>query len=162
MPTDEKSDTLQTTTSIPHFSPNKSSTICASSYGSNHWITYEPRIRCNSYHCRSWMLMSGFIPSLPHNNHRSSNCPKISATLVPLVWITRQNNFGSRSPVHITLWQSIDTRAGHSAEYFHGIPSSDRWSHGAHKSMGRAISASHTSQPERLEYLVTCGNSGTQ
>ena len=147
---------------IPNFSPYKSSTICASSYGFNYGTTYKSRIRHHSHHCRSWMLARSDIPSLPYDDNGSPNCSKIFAASLSLVWTTRQDDFGPRSLIHITFWQSINTGAWYSTKYIHSIPSSNRRPHGMYQPMDRTISTPHSDKSKGLEHMVTCGNGYTQ
>ena len=160
LPTNEESDTSKATTCIPHFRSHKPKTFCTGRHGFNHWTTNQSRIWCHTYDRQPWMLACSNISSLPYDDNRSSDCPKISTTLISLVRTTRQNNFRSRPLVYIAFRQSIGARTGNLTKYIDSIPPSDRQTHWVHKSMGRTISATHTSKPTRLEYMTTCGNRG--
>ena len=160
--TNEKFDTSETTTGIPHFCSNSPETFRTSRYGLNHWTSPQPRIRCNPHHRRSWMLACSHLSSLSYDNYRPSNCSKIFATPLSLVWITRQDYIGPRPAIYIALWTSVDTRVGDSAKQIDSPSSPNRWSYGMNKSMGGAIPASHPCESTRVEYLVNRGHGSTQ
>ena len=149
-------------TSVPHFCPNKSKTLRTSRYGFNYRSTHQPRLRCYPHDSRPWMFTSSNIPPMSHNNYWTTNCPKILATPLPLVWITRQDYFGSRPVIYIALWKGIDTRIGDPAKHINSLSSPNRRSYGTNEPMGGAIPAPHPCKSTRLEYLVTHGHGSTQ
>ena len=137
--TNEKFDTLETTTGIPHFCSNSPEAFRTSRYGLNYWTSPQPRIRCNPHHRRSWMLVCSHLSSLSYDNYRPSNYSKIFVTPLSLVWITRQDYFGPRPVIYIALWEGIDTRIENSAKHIDSLSSPNRRSYGTNESMGEAI-----------------------
>ncbi len=96
-------------------------------YGSYHWATPRLRPRCDTHHCRSWVLPKRHIPTLFYRYHRGGNCPAISRPCVPMVWTPKKIDHRPRPSFHISLQEGTYHASGYPTESVHGLPPSNRW-----------------------------------
>src|SRR5579863_8338032 len=162
VPTIQKLNAQTQNTNLSHPSTILACPIQTSCLRPHHRIAKEQRLRCNLNHSGPRMFESSGFPPLQDHHYRTPNRVPIPPSRVLLVWTPTQNHQRPRPPLHISLWTSASQRAGNPTKHFDRLSPTNRWSHRANESMGRAVLMINNRKPRGLEQLASYRNHSLQ
>jgi hypothetical protein len=149
-------------TTILYHHPTRSTTLWTNSHGLNHRATKEWRLWHNLNQCRPWVLQRRPLLTMPHYDHRTSNCPTVPHPCLQMVRPTQTNHIGLRPLVYVPLWQIPCQRTRHQLEPLTCCTPTNGQPLRVQESVGRTIPTTCHSKPETLEQVPGNCNAGAQ
>jgi hypothetical protein len=121
LPTKQNKHSPTSHSPLPHLSPRGCTSLPTNSNGPYHRTPAKQWERCNSHHCRPWMLTCSSLPAMQHHYHRSRDCTALPPTHLQMVWTAKRiisdrdpritSHFGKALVQKLGISQNLSTTA---------------------------------------------------